>query len=175
MANIQSFVESILVINSFTIAVWLCPIAFTLHVLEEHPRFTLWAQRYINPNFTRQHYLKVHLSGIVGFAISAFLLWLFPTQSLVFLFFAFMLTPAFFCNVFFHAGATLAYRSYSPGLITAIVIYLPLYALLLGLALSAGLLTPASWLTSTSLAALFHAIEVRHNVFRVGARRAASS
>jgi hypothetical protein len=38
---------------NFWSIVWSCPIAFTLHVLEELPRFTPWVQRHINPDFTQ--------------------------------------------------------------------------------------------------------------------------
>ena len=150
---------------TFHAAVWLCPIAFTLHVLEELPRFTPWVKRHINPHFTQKHYLKVHLSGIVGFIGAAFILWLFPTRPLVLTFFTFMFTPSLFCNVFFHVGASIAYRSDSPGLITGLVVYLPLYALICKLAFSYGLITERWWVFSTILATYFHALEVRHNVF----------
>jgi uncharacterized protein with HXXEE motif len=134
-------------------------------VLEELPRFTPWVQRHINPDFTQKHYLKVHLPGIVGFIGATFILWLFPNRPLVLIFFTFMFTPSFFCNFFFHAGASIAYRSYSPGLITGIVIYLPLYALTCKLIFSSGLITERWWVFSTIIAACFHALEVRHNVF----------
>ena len=142
-----------------------CPIAFTLHVLEELPRFTPWVQRHINPDFTQKHYLKVHVSGIVGFIGAVFILWLFPSRALVLIFFTFMFTPSFLCNVLFHVGASIAYRSYSPGLITGLVVYLPLYALICKLAFSSGIMTERWWVFSTIIAACFHALEVHHNVF----------
>ena len=166
MADIQSVTDIITKINSFTTAVWLCPIAFTLHVIEELPRFTPWVQRHINPYFTRRHYLNVHLAGIIVAVLVAFILWLFPARLLVFFCFTFFLTPSFFCNVFFHTGASIAYRSYSPGLLTALFIYLPLYALICKLAFPVGLMSGWWWLFSTILATCVHTLEVRHNVFR---------
>lgn len=147
-------------------AIWLCPVAFTLHVLEELSGFTPWARRHINPNFTQHQYLRVHLAGIAAVTVTALILWLFPNRTLVYVFFTLLLTPSFFCNVFFHAGASVAYRFYSPGLITALLIYIPLYALLCRLAFASDVLSVDGWIVSTTIASLFHAIEVRHNVFR---------
>lgn len=150
----------------FRAAVWLCPFAFVVHVLEELPRFTPWAQRHINPHFTRRHYLDVHVSGIVGGFLAAALVSFFPARPLVFLYFTLLATPGFLCNTFFHAGASVVYRSYSPGVVSALLIYLPLYTLLSSLALGEGFISIRWWLLSTSIAVVVHALEVRHNVFR---------
>src|ERR1051325_2645214 len=45
-------------------AVWLFPIASELHVLEELPNFTAWAQRHASPSYTMREYLIVHAVGI---------------------------------------------------------------------------------------------------------------
>ena len=50
----------------FRDAVWLFPIAYTLHVLEELPQFTNWAQRYANASFTMRDCLKQHCLVWVG-------------------------------------------------------------------------------------------------------------
>jgi hypothetical protein len=150
---------------SFRATVWLCPIAFTLHALEELPYFTPWVKQHINPYFTQTHYLKVHLLGIAGLACADLIVWSFPTRPLVILFFTLMITPGLLCNVFFHAGTSIAYRSYSPGLVTGLFVYLPLYALICKLAFSSGLMTEGWWVFSTIFAACFHALEVRRNVF----------
>jgi hypothetical protein len=59
--------------------------------------------------------------------------------------------------------ATLYFRSYSPGLITSIVLYLPLFAWI-----SCDLIdmSPIAWLVATCISAGVHFVEVRHNVFR---------
>jgi uncharacterized protein with HXXEE motif len=152
---------------AFRGAVWLCPVAFTLHVIEEAPRFTPWVNRYINGGFTQRDYYRVHIGGIVTNVVIAGLLTLFPWPWLVFLCFAFALAPAFLCNIFFHAGASAVYRSYSPGLVTTLTIYPPLFFALTRSALHEGLLSPSMLVIAIAIAAVFHALEVAHNTFGV--------
>jgi hypothetical protein len=151
---------------TFQTAMLFFPIAVTVHVLEELPGFTLWTRRYINPRFTRQHYVKVHIASIGLAILTGAVLWFLPTRPLVLAFFTLIVTPGLFWNTAFHAGASVAYRSYSPGLITALGLYLPLFATLSGLAIAEGLISSGFWLLSTCLAGCIHMVEVRHNVFR---------
>ena len=52
----SSAVTAILSKVTFRDAIWLFPAAFTLHVLEEWPRFTNWAQRQLKA--TRRRILR---------------------------------------------------------------------------------------------------------------------
>lgn len=151
---------------NFDSALWLCPVAYGLHILDEYPRLVGWVQRHINPQFTAAHYRRVHLTGLVTLIIAPLAHRHYPSPQLTLALFTWLLTPGFFCNVFFHAGASFRYRSYSPGLMTAMVIYLPFYGLLCQLAWRDGRLDAWQWLISTVLAALLHFVEVRHNVIR---------
>ena len=151
---------------SFREAVWLFPFAFTLHVLEELPQFTAWAQRYASPSFTRVDYLGVHLAGIALAFIAAAVIWYFPTRIVLFVFFTFIFTPGIFFNTLFHAGATAYFGTYCPGLLTALVLYLPLYGFISTLAYRDGLLSNRLGLLSFVIAGIFHAAEVGHNVFK---------
>jgi hypothetical protein len=159
-------VEEFLNRLSFRHVVWLFPVAFSIHVLEEVCCFTQWAQTYASPAFTFSHYLTIHIAGIVLAFVAALILWLYANKILVFLFFAFMFAPAVFWNVFFHAGATAYFGVYCPGVITAVVIYLPLFALTSLKAVKERLLTNGAGLIALSVAGVFHTLEVGHNVFR---------
>ena len=152
---------------TFREAVWLFPFAFTLHVLEELPRFTTWAREYASPTFTFREYLTIHVAGIIGAFIAAALLYFFPNKVLVFLFFAFTFTPAIFFNVFFHAGATVYFRAYCPGLVSALILYLPLFFFVSQRALNEGLISGKLMIVSFIVAGFFHTAEVGHNVFKV--------
>jgi hypothetical protein len=77
-----------------------------------------------------------------------------------------MFTPAIFFNVFFHAGATVYFRTYCPGLITALILYLPLFFFVIQRALSEGLISSKLAIVSFVIAGFFHAAEVGHNVFK---------
>jgi hypothetical protein len=150
----------------FREAVWLFPFAFTLHVLEEVWHFTNWAKRYASPNFTFRDYLTIHLAGIVIAFIVAAVIWFFPNKVVVFIFFTFIFTPSVFFNIFFHAGATAAFGSYCPGLLTALTVYPPLFYFISRLAFSEGLLTSKLGWISFAIAGVFHTAEVSRNVFK---------
>jgi hypothetical protein len=151
---------------SFGHAVWLfCP-AFALHVLEEWPRFTGWAKRHASPRFMQRDYNVIHAAGVAASLSTTLIVWCFPNRPVIFIFFAFVFTPAVFFNTIFHVGASLVTRSYCPGLITAVAIYLPLFALLTELAVKEGLLGIGSLLVILVIAGVFHIWEVGHNVFK---------
>lgn len=151
---------------SFREAVWLFPFAFLVHVMEELPRFTSWANRYASPRYTFREYLTIHAAGIIGAFIAAVLIQFFQNKVLIFVFFALMFAPGMFFNIFFHAGATIAFRAYCPGLLSALIVYPPTVWLVTERALAEGFLSSKALLASFILAGLFHAAEVSRNVFK---------
>jgi hypothetical protein len=130
---------------SFRDAVLLFPLAVALHVFEEWPGFPAWARRFASPRYSDRAYAITHVFAIALALASMLLLRAFPAPWLVFAFFAFVFGPGVLCNAFFHAGASLASRTYCPGVVTGLAVYLPLFGLLATLA--------------------FHTLEVGHNVF----------
>jgi Protein of unknown function with HXXEE motif len=91
---------------------------------------------------------------------------LFSYRSLVFLFFAFMLLPAMLWNIGFHISATVRYRTYCPGVMTAVLLYPPVIYLLTQSAWREGLLSTHTWVAAVLIAGVFHTWEVGHNVFK---------
>ncbi len=87
----------------FRQAVWLFPIAYTLHVFEELPQFTNWARHYANASFTMRDYLVIHVSGIVVAWLAPVVLQVIPNRIMIFIFFTFVFTPAVCFNILFHA------------------------------------------------------------------------
>jgi hypothetical protein len=144
----------------------LFPVAFILHVIEEYPGFIFWARRYASPQFTRSDYLRVHIAGIIGAFIAAAIVSYRPNRAVVLLFLTFVFTPAVFYNTVFHSGATFYFGAYCPGVVTALLFYLPLFWLLSTLAIRENLIGARLWLLSFSIAGVFHAAEVGHNVFK---------
>lgn len=151
---------------SFRQAIWLYSLAFALHVMEEWPQFTHWANRHGSVRFTQADYNTIHFAGIAGAVLAAALVWFFPNKKVIFLLFTFALTPGLFFNTLFHAGATAITGDYCPGLITALTIYPPLFYLLSRAAFQEGLLYGLPALASFLIAAAFHTWEVGHNVFK---------
>jgi len=146
--------------------VWLFPIAYVLHVLEELPRFTAWAMRYASPSFTMRDYLTIHLTGIVVAVAAPLVISYFSNRFVIFVFFTFIFTPAAFFNIIFHAGATVVSGVYCPGLITALTVYPAVWFLLSRSALCEKLLSRPLAIVSLVVAGLFHLADVSHNVFK---------
>jgi hypothetical protein len=146
--------------------VWLFPVGYALHVLEELPHFTSWARQYANASFTMRDYLAVHITGLVVAVAAPFVIKYFSNRVVILLFFTFVFTPAVFFNILFHVGATAVFRAYSPGLLTAITIYPVTFFLVARQALREHLISGRAALISFLLAGLFHAADVTHNVFK---------
>ena len=149
----------------FRQALWAFPFAFSLHVLEEAPQFTAWANRFISPQFTYCQFVTINTEGIATAFLAPVLFWFFPNSGLAFLPFATVLAPCLFWNIFFHAGTTSAFGVYSPGLITALTIYPPLFYLLSRLVLQERLLTRRTAVAALIIAGIFHATEVAYHAF----------
>lgn len=57
-------------------------------------------------------------------------------------------------------------RTYCPGVVTSIAVYLPLSMLIVALAVRDRLYTPGFLLAAFSVAAIVHLVEVGHTVFK---------
>ena len=68
-------------------------------------------------------------------------------------------------NGVWHAAATLRYRAYSPGVVTGLLIYPPLYFHLSGLALREPLLTRTGFVAALMLGGALHAWVVARQVY----------
>ena len=108
----------------------------------------------------------IHTAGIAASLLAALIVWHFPNRTVIFIFFAFVFAPSVLFNTAFHLIASVLTRSYCPGMITAVVIYLPLFALITDLAYKEGLLGMESLLATLVIAGVFHTWEVGHNVFK---------
>jgi uncharacterized protein with HXXEE motif len=151
---------------NFRQAVWLFPIAYTLHVLEELPQFTNWVRRYANANFSMRDYLVIHLIGIVVAFMAPLVIRWFPNRAVIFVFFTLIFTPAVCFNILFHAGATAAFGAYSPGLLTALTLYPSVFYVVTRRVFRERLLTNRTAVISLVLAGLVHTADVSHNIFK---------
>jgi hypothetical protein len=144
--------------------VWLAPIVTACHFLEEWPHFADWARKHISSRYTDEHWRRIHLWGIVcalGFA--GLVSWA-PGPLSVFLFTALYLVPILF-NLLFHAASSYLYRSYSPGLITAVVLFPALSWYLTSAFARADLLRTEWGVTATVAGAVIHAIDLASTTF----------
>lgn len=152
--------------TSFDKAVLFFPVVVSLHVLEEWPGFPRWARRFASPMYSDREYIVSHILAIVLAVGSVVLIRAFPRSWMRYGFLAFMFGPGVFCNALFHAGASALTRTYCPGVLTGLLLYIPLSALLAFLGLRDGLFTATSLITALAVAGTFHIIEVGHNVFK---------
>jgi hypothetical protein len=150
----------------FRQAVWLFPLASALHFLEEAPRFADWASNYALPGYTHQRWRRIHGLGMVFAIAFCALASIFPNRFVVFLLFALCLSESVL-NSLFHVGATAFSGVYCPGLITALLVYPPLYWYLSQLAYREGLLTNTLGVVAFLIAVVIHTVDVATSVFGV--------
>lgn len=112
----------------FRVLLWLVPVFFMLHNMEEAPFMESWSKRLplkIHPTVTtRQFVAAVMFLTIGGFLLTyASLEWLpAPTGYLLIL----GMQSILFVNAFIpHLVTTIRFRLYSPGVVTAVLITIP--------------------------------------------------
>ena len=147
-------------------AVWLFPACTAVHFLEEAPNFAKWARRYISPRYSDAHWRKIHGIGIVAAIASAALVSLWPHPVSVFLFCALSLTPMVF-NTLFHLTASVFYRSYSPGVVSALLLFPVLSWYLVSLFSDTGLLHTRAGMLAVIAGAATHAMDLASTTFFV--------
>lgn len=107
---------------------WLPLLALCAHVAEELPGFPGWATRHFGTTttewFVLSHIPLVGIAAYISFAATrkgagASIWWLYVVQA------------ALFWNGLFHVAATIAFREYSPGVVTAVLLYAPLTVFML--------------------------------------------
>lgn len=129
---------------SFDRLLWLVPIFFTLHNLEEAPFMENWSKRLplkIHPTVTtRQFVIAVTFLSLAGFLVTYFGVEYLANQSgylIVLGIQAILLFNAFVP----HIASTIRFRMYSPGVITAVLVTLPFSFYLFRRALTDHMLT----------------------------------
>jgi hypothetical protein len=134
--------------------------------LEEAPQFANWAGKYTLPTTpetlgedprNRDDLRRCLLRS--GFVL--------PEPRYRLPLFAFCLSESEL-NTLFHVGATAFYGAFCPGLITALVLYPPLFSHLGQIAYREGLLTNALGLAAFLIAVVVHTLDVATSVFGVG-------
>ena len=113
---------------SFDRLLWLVPIFFALHNLEEAPFMEGWSKRIplkIHPTVTtRQFLIAVTSLTVAGFILTYIALE--HLQNVTGYLLVLGIQAILLFNAFIpHIGSTIRFRMYSPGVITAIVITLP--------------------------------------------------
>jgi Protein of unknown function with HXXEE motif len=107
-------------------ALLLAPLIFILHFLEESPTFVQWFNSHVARGITPELFWTVNITGLLitllvvggewfsrsGFSLTIAMAWL-----------SFLM----FTNAIFHITGGLVDKQYVPGLVTAVVLYLPYF------------------------------------------------
>ena len=148
-------------------AVWLFPAALALHVLEEAPGFTEWVNRYASRRYTSGDFVRINALGLVGTTAGTLAVARSRNRALFFLYYTALLTQQAAFNPLFHAGTTAKFRAYSPGLVTSVALFPPLWYSLTRLAVREGLLTRGKVAGALVIGGLLHTVAVAEQVFSV--------
>ena len=107
-------------------AVILAPFIFVVHFLEEAPAFVDWFNSHVRQGITSELFWTVNITALI-ITVSVTIIELSASNklsaSIIVLWFSFLM----FANALFHITGAIVDQHYMPGLITAIVLYLPYY------------------------------------------------
>jgi hypothetical protein len=141
----MSFLDAL----NFHDAIWLLPCAVLLHVLEELPRFPGWANQHLTRgpglHYTRGKFIAENTVLFLLLCASLLMACLLPAASIggrIGLVLTLGAAAGVLFNVVFHAYYTLRTGIYSPGTVTACLLFAPVTALVFSKASRTGLLTP---------------------------------
>lgn len=155
--------------------VWVFPAVFALHVVEEAPGFTRCAQRHASPRYSQRDFVRNNAAGMVLTVAGTAAVARRPTRAVVFAYFATVLTQQALWNTVFHVGTTVAFRAYSPGLVTSVGGLIPAWVRITRLARRERLLTRRAELAAATIGGTIHATAVAQQVFFAAQRSSSAS
>lgn len=125
---------------------WLVPIAYFIHILEEAPRFVPWAKRYLHAPSTFAQFVLGNAIFIAYVLISVSFAFFFPREWTLVL--GLSTAAWIFSNFLIHAYFTLYTGEYSPGVVTASALYAPLAVYIYATIVGSGLLSTVDIIVS---------------------------
>jgi len=101
----------------------LLPVAYLLHLTEEAAGgFVGWAAAHLSPGFTHERFVAINAVAVpLAFAAALASMFIPAARWL-----AVTLAVLFLLNGLIHLGSSLATGGYAPGVVTGVVLYLPL-------------------------------------------------
>jgi Protein of unknown function with HXXEE motif len=150
---------------------WLLPAALALHVAEETPGFAAWARRNAWTGYSDRDFARINTVGLALTAAATLLVTRSPSRAAFAAYHVAVLSAQALWNPVFHAATTVAYREYSPGLVSAVALFPVTWALLTRAAVREGRMSRRAPALSAALGAPVHAAAVAQQVYGLGARR----
>src|SRR5579872_1578270 len=105
----------------------LAPVLYLAHILEEAPGFIAWFNSIVKPPMRDGNLVAMNEPSVAITALLAIVAAVALRRGAILTLFAW-LSYFFFANGIFHIVATIALRRYSPGVVTAALLYLPYFA-----------------------------------------------
>lgn len=105
----------------------LAPLVFVAHWLEESPGFVSWFNVHVTPDITENTFWSVNAGGLVITVLVVLAYWATRSSASALLVIAW-LSFLMLTNAFLHITGAVVDRAYVPGLVTAIVLYVPYFA-----------------------------------------------
>ncbi|HEX7957783.1 MAG TPA: HXXEE domain-containing protein [Pyrinomonadaceae bacterium] len=139
--------------NSFSRALLLAPVVFVCHFLEESPGFVAWFNSHVGRGITSDLFWGVNVTALLITTAVVGAEWVSRSalSAGVAISWLGFLMPA---NAVFHVAGSLVDGRYVPGLLTAVLLYLPFYAWLFARALKERRGTAAVFAAAAAAASL---------------------
>lgn len=102
----------------------LAPLVFVAHWLEESPGFVSWFNAHVTPGITQESFRAVNTTGLVITVLLILGFWVIQSAASALLVVAW-LSFLMLTNAIFHITGAILDGAYVPGLVTAIVLYIP--------------------------------------------------
>jgi hypothetical protein len=112
--------------NHVSRVILLAPFIFVCHFLEESPTFVEWFNSHVARGITSGLFWRVNISALVITLIVVGIEWLSRSAfslTLIIAWFGFLMLA----NAIVHIAGGLVDRQYVPGLVTAVLLYIPYY------------------------------------------------
>jgi len=148
-------------------ALWLLPAAFAVHVLEESAGFTAWVNRNASDTYADADFVQINALGLLLTVVATFIVTRSRGRRLFLAYYALVVTQQALFNPAFHAGTSAVFGDWSPGTLTALVLFLPLWWHITRLARREGLLTRRALAGAVATGGAVHALAVAQQVFGV--------
>jgi hypothetical protein len=129
------------------------PPIFVGHFLEESPGFVAWFNAHVARGITTPLFWSVNYTALAITIVVVLVDWLgasAPTAYVAIAWFGCLM----FANALFHIAGALADGAYMPGLVTAVLLYLPYFGLVVGRAVEERRLRAGAVAAATLLGAL---------------------
>ena len=125
---------------------WLVPIAYCIHMVEETPRFVPWARRYFSAPSTFAQFVLGNVIFMVYVLAFISLAVFYPGEWTLIL--GLSSAAWIFSNFLIHASLTLYTGEYSPGVVTASALYAPVAVYIYATFMQSGILSQSDIILS---------------------------